>query len=147
MNIRSEEQLRRLDALVGTWSTTIVLLNPDGTEGEVSTAMDIYRWMSNGHFLLHDVDAVIGGQPVQSMEVIAVDPQGTGYVTQSYDADGSINNFTARLEGLSWQIHGREQRFSGAFSHNGQLLSGRWEQRQTDNWLPLMTVKLRKQAM
>lgn len=139
-------RLHRLDILVGTWDTTITLLAADGSPGAVSTAVDRYDWMANGHFLLHDVDAIIEGQHILSMEVIALADTGTGYATRSYDADGSINDFSAERDGNDWRITGRDQRFAGAFSADGKTLAGRWEQRHGTEWRPLMTVTLVKRS-
>lgn len=142
MNDARQERLRRLDVLVGTWDTTITLLDHDGNTGDVSHATDTYGWMANGHFLLHDVDAEIGGQHILSMEIISLDEANPGYVTRSYDADGSITDFTAELNGDHWRITGRDQRFDGSFSADRGTLTGRWEQRDGSAWHPLMTVRL-----
>jgi hypothetical protein len=136
----------RLNILIGTWDTTITLLNPDGSEGEKSPVTDAYEWSPNGHFLYHDVDATMGGKRMQSLEIIAPREDGR-YQTRSYDADGSINDFTAALDGRAWTIDGEVQRFRGTFSEDGQTLTGGWEQRGDDGgWSPLMTVVLKKRA-
>ena len=57
----ADERLDRLNILAGIWDTTITMLNPDGSEGDVSKATDIYTWLPNGKFLQHDVDADMGG--------------------------------------------------------------------------------------
>jgi hypothetical protein len=141
-----EAQRRRLDILVGTWDTTITPITADGSPGQSSQATDAYAWSANGLFLQHDVDATMDGQRILSMEILAVEP-GTGrYVTRSYDADGSMNDFAAELDGNIWRLIGAQQRFSGAFSPDGQRLAGEWEQRTDAGWRPLMRVALRKRA-
>jgi hypothetical protein len=142
MQKAKQERLRLLDVFVGTWDTTITLLDQDGVEGAISNATDTYGWMANGHFLLHDVDAEIDDQHILSMEIISLDADRPGYVTRSYDADGSINDFTAELNGDRWRIIGRDQRFDGSFSADRHTLTGRWEQRDGGAWHPLMTVRL-----
>ncbi|KQU97310.1 DUF1579 family protein [Devosia sp. Root105] len=142
MQNAKQERLRLLDVFVGTWDTTITLLDQDGTEGAISKATDTYGWMANGHFLLHDVDAEIDGQHILSMEVIALDDSGPGYATRSYDADGSTSDFIAELSGEQWCITGSHQRFDGSFSADRDTLTGRWEQRDGSEWHPLMTVRL-----
>ena len=64
---------RRLSILAGTWDTSITMVEADGTEGGTSKARDIYTWMPNGHFLVHEVDAMMGDQHVQSTEIFGVD--------------------------------------------------------------------------
>lgn len=144
MAIDLEARRRQLDILVGVWDTTITPVQPDGSAGEASLATDAYRWSANGLFLLHDVDANMAGERVQSMEILAVEPDSGRYVTRSYDADGSMNDFLAELDGQNWRLTGEEQRFSGAFSTDYQRLEGEWEQRSGTAWTPLMRVRLRK---
>jgi len=139
------ETHERLNRLAGLWDTTITALNADGSAGAVSMASDIYTWMPNGQFLMHDVDAVMGSERTQSSEIFAVDA--AGHITsRSYDADGSMNDFTATLDGSHYTITGETQRFSGAFSADGQKLEGRWEQHDGANWLPFVSIVLLKKA-
>ena len=144
MAIDLEARRRQLDILVGVWDTTITPLQPDGSPGEATRAIDAYQWSANGLFLQHDVDANRGGERVLSMEILAVEPETGRYVTRSYDADGSMNDFAAELDGQNWRLIGEEQRFSGAFSPDGQRLEGEWEQRGDAGWTRLMHVSLRK---
>jgi len=133
-----------LKALIGAWETTITQLNPDGSDGPVSQASDTYAWSANGMFVEHHVDAAMDGVRLRSLEVIALDPTGQGYVTRSYDPDGTFSDFLAERDGPHWTIIGHVQRFIGSFSPDGATLSGQWEQRTGDHWLPLMSVVLRK---
>jgi hypothetical protein len=138
------ERHKRLNVLAGVWDTTITTLNSDGSEGGASKATDTYKWMPNGFFLLHDVDAIMGGRNVQSLEILAVDQNSENFVSRSYDADGSINDFTSRIEGRAYTISGRSQRFAGEFSEDGKTLTGQWEQFDNDRWSPLIKITLRK---
>ena len=144
MPIDLEAQRRQLDILVGVWDTTITPIEQDGSLGEPMPAVDAYRWSANGLFLQHNVDAQMGGQRMQSMEILAVEPETGRYVTRSYDADGSMNDFVAELDGREWRLSGQAQRFSGAFSPDGQRLDGEWEQRGDAGWSRLLRVSLRK---
>ena len=126
---------------MGVWDTTITPLLPDGSPGAPSRATDAYKWSAIGLFLQHDVDANMAGERVLSMEILAVEPDSGRYVTRSYDADGSMNDFVAELDGQNWRLTGEEQRFSGAF---GQRLEGEWKQRSDAGWTRLMRISLRK---
>lgn len=133
----------RLDRLSGVWDTVITPAEPGGPEG---TATDNYHWIWGGHFLMHEVDAVIGGQRLCSLEVFAVAGDGS-YVSRSYDADGTINDFTAALDDDGLRITGARQRFAGQFGDGGRSLSGEWEALTAGgDWAPLMRVALRKRA-
>lgn len=145
MTENAADQARdRLDILAGVWDTTITMLDPEGNEGAVSKAVDRYDWMPGGFFLRHDVDAEMEGQLLQSMEIIALARDGEGYQTRSYDPDGTINDFSARLDGRQWRIVGAVQRFAGVFSADGAELSGEWEQKGGETWRRLMRVDLKK---
>lgn len=140
-----DSRLDRLNVLIGKWGTTITLLNPGGGDGDVTRATDIYTWSANGKFVQHDVDADMGSGRVQSLEVIALASSGEGYVSRSYDPDGTFSDFVCALDGRSWSIIGAMQRFSGLFSEDGSLLSGKWEQNDgAGQWTPLMKVVLQK---
>ena len=135
---------RRLNVLAGAWETTITMLNPDGTAGDVSRASDIYTWMPNGHFLVHDVDAMMGPQRVQSTEIFGVDAASGTFFSRSYDPDGSTNDFTSSIDGLDYTITGKVQQFAGRFSEDGRLLTGEWKQGLGDSWTPFVRITLQK---
>lgn len=140
------EHHARLNRLAGAWDTTIVMLDPDGKAGAVSRASDIYTWMPNGHFLVHDVDAEMAGETIQSTEIFGVDAATGDFFSRSYDADGGVNDFTARIDGDQFSIHGQVQRFTGAFSADGKTLEGEWRQLSDGNWRPFVRITLVRRA-
>lgn len=141
MAIDLDARRRQLDILVGVWDTTIIPV-----DDEPCKATDTYAWSGNGLFLQHDVDARMGSERMRSLEIIAVDPSDGHYLTRSYDADGTMNDFRAELDGRHWRLIGQQQRFSGVFSAGGEMLEGDWEQFGNEGWKPLMRVTLRKRA-
>lgn len=140
------EHHRRLNILAGAWDTTITMLGPDGSAGETSSASDIYTWMPNGHFLVHDVDAMMGEHRVQSTEIFGVDAASGAFFSRSYDPDGSTNDFISRIDGLDYTIDGEIQRFAGHFSEDGNTLRGEWKQLAGDEWTPFVRIELRKRT-
>jgi hypothetical protein len=138
------EHHRRLNVLAGAWDTTITMLKPDGTAGDASQASDIYTWMPNGHFLVHDVDAMMGEQRVQSTEIFGIDAASGEFFSRSYDPDGNTNDFTSRIDGLNYTINGKIQRFAGHFSEDGRRLTGEWKQLIGDEWKPFVRIMLEK---
>lgn len=135
---------RRLDILNGSWQTTITALEPDGSEGATSQASDIYSWLPNGHFLMHEVDAMMGSQRVQSVEIIGINATSDEFSSRSYDPDGSTNDFVSRIDGCDYVIDGEVQRFDGRFSDDGLQLTGTWVQLIDGHWRPLVRVVLDK---
>ena len=140
------ERLETLNALIGSWKTTITMLDADGRPQSTTHATDIYRWSPSNTFVLHDVDAMMEGAQVQSLEIIALDPTSSGYAARAYEADGSFADYHAELIGRRWSITGETLRFRGEFSDSGQVLSGQWHRREGNVWIAMMTVKLLKQT-
>lgn len=139
-------QHERLDVLAGVWRTRIAMLDETETEIEHFAATDTYRWMPGRHFLLHDVDAMMTGQPVKSLEIIAANRESGQYTTRNYDNSGVVSDYAAALDGRNWSIDGEAERFRGSLSEDMQTLSGRWERRAGDMWLPWMNVILTREA-
>lgn len=135
----------RLDVLAGVWRTRIAVLDETENEIEHFAAIDTYRWMPGRHFLLHDVDAVMAGQQVKSLEIIGADKASGQYTTRNYDNSGAISDYVAALEARNWSIDGKTERFRGSLSADLRSLSGRWERREGDTWLPWMNVTLTRQ--
>jgi len=140
------EHHSRLNILAGAWDTSITMIEADGTEGGTSQASDIYAWMPNGHFLVHDVDAMMGDQHVQSTEIFGVDRASGEFFSRSYDPDGSTNDFVSKIEGLDYTITGKVQRFTGHFGDDGRMLQGEWRQLQGDDWRPFVRIVLKKRS-
>lgn len=138
------EHHRRLDVLNGAWQSTITALEPDGSAGITSQASDTYSWLPNGHFLMHEVDAMMGSQRVQSVEMIGINTASGEFFSRSYDPDGSTNDFVSRIDGHSYTIDGGRQRFVGRFSDDGSQLTGEWTQLDGDQWIPFVRIVLEK---
>lgn len=139
-------QHERLDVLAGVWRTRIAMLDETEAEIEHFAATDTYRWMPGRHFLLHDVDAMMAGEPVKSLEIIAADRVSGQYTTRNYDNSGVISDYAAALDGRNWSIDGESERFRGSLSEDMRTLSGRWERRAGDTWLAWMNVTLTRQS-
>jgi len=62
---------------------------------------------------------------------------------QSYDSLGTASRYEGRLHGREWTITGEAERFAGAFSEDGERLTGTWE-RSADgtNWEGWMDITL-----
>lgn len=140
-------ELRALIPFIGTWDTAITELHPDGRPGDISTAVDTYRWVPGGQFLLHEVDATIQGQRRQSLEIFARSPDGVGYVSRSYEADGTFGDYQVLLADEVWKIDGDLFRFNGQFEPGFHRLSGIWDAKGERGWTAAMRVSLVKRPM
>ena len=138
---------RALGVLAGKWITQGTIRATEHAASSEMRAIDRYEWLPGGFFMLHKVDALIGGTVSQSIEVIGYDAKQACYVRRSYDNQGASDGFTARLKGRAWSIDGEKVRFRGAFDAGGSVLAGTWDQRSSEGrWSPWMEIELRKVA-
>jgi hypothetical protein len=88
---------------------------------------------------------MLGSERKRSTEIIGFDEQQNHYPMRYFDDKGGSGLMHGRLQNETWTIEGDNIRFSGGFSEDGQLLSGKWEQ-STDgkNWSHLMDISLVK---
>ncbi|MFF8956625.1 hypothetical protein [Streptomyces sp. NPDC014894] len=122
---RPDEQLRRLDRLIGTWRVT------GGAEGTV-----VYRWAEGGFFLVQDVELEQHGERVAGFEVIGrenpfgAEEPGADIRSRFYDNQGHTFDYVYESEGESLTIWGGEKGspafYRGVFSPDGDTLSGAW---------------------
>lgn len=138
-------KLQALNIFVGKWITRGTVHAAGGKPSSEMRAVDAYEWLPGEFFMLHHVDANMGGMVAHSIDVMGYDAERGCYVTRSYDDQGLSAEFTARLDGHRWEIDGDTMRFRGAFSDGGATLSGTWEQTgDGGKWLPWIDIKLRK---
>ena len=136
---------RGLGIFAGKWITQGTIRATEGAASAEMRAVDQYEWLPGGFFMLHKVDALIGGFVSQSIEVIGYDAAQACFVTRSYDCQGTSDGFTAHLKGSAWSIDGENVRFKGAFDARGLVLAGTWEQRSGQGrWSQWMDIELRK---
>jgi Protein of unknown function (DUF1579) len=63
------------------------------------TGTDIYEWLPGGFFLVHDVDVMIGEQPVKALELIGeYDPATDAFLARAYDNLGNITLMCAEVD-------------------------------------------------
>ena len=89
-----------LDIFEGYWDTRVTIIGDRTDFG----ATDIYEWMPGGFFMLHNVEAQMGGQEVRTLEVIGAHPQTDGYLSWSFDNAGGAATYTAALRGRNSRI-------------------------------------------
>ena len=111
----------------------------DGPAGTVS-AVETFDWLEGEKFLVHRLDGRLGEEPIACVEVIGLDPSGSGYVAHSFYNDGNTNVWRMSQRGDAWL-------YSGSWSLGGQALkvrcrlafddpdtmSGQWEYSEGGN--------------
>ena len=143
--IKPTAEHRALGVLAGKWITQGTIRASSKAAASEMRVIDRYEWLPGEFFMLHKVDALIGGKASRSIEVIGFDAEQGCYVSRSYDDQGGSDEFTAYLKNRAWAIDGSKVRFRGAFDASGTVLAGIWEQRSDGNqWKPWMDIELRK---
>ena len=149
MGRSSDTPLDRLEALVGRWKTEGWTRATGGVPAEEIDAIDTYEWLVEGVALLHRVDARVGDLKVDGAEIIGYDPERARYVTQYFGSDGPTAyeaDLSEEGERPLWTLRSPDTRFSGEFSDDGDVITGRW-QRLLDGstWTDWMDITLTKQ--
>ena len=143
-NIFPSSKHKLLDAFVGKWSTEgQIHESPLCPAGKIQ-GTDTYEWFPGGFFLLHHVDVRMGEQQTKVVEIIGYDTSGKTYPMHSFDNQGNHAVMQARVEGNTWTFIGESMRFTGAFSTDGNTITGKWELFNDGKWLHWMDVKLTK---
>lgn len=85
-----------LAAIAGRWHATGTVLD----EPPVSiTGTDTYTVLPGGHFLLHEVDVTVGGQSVETIEMIGErEPGGAAMLARSYDSSGWVTVMRLQID-------------------------------------------------
>jgi hypothetical protein len=145
----SDAALERLEVLIGRWKTAGQTIDASGAPPDEIDAIDTYERLPGGA-LLHLVDARVGDQKVEGAELIGHDPDRNTYASQSFGTDGLTAyeaSLTEESEGLTWRMQSKTTRFTGRFSDDGNVITGRWElQGENGDWQPWMDITLTRQA-
>ena len=84
----SNEVDKRLHVIAGRWETSGYVI---GEPRIPVVGTDIYELLAGGHFVVHHVDATVGGRPVRAIEVIGEPDSGSGgYLARSFDSEGNV---------------------------------------------------------
>lgn len=140
-------EMRRLEAFAGRWTTEGEIRGTADAPAVRFTAVDTYEWMPGGFFLLHHVDARMGGGELKALEVIGYDAATGTYPMRSFDSLGNTGTHQASVRDGVWTFQGDAERFTGRFSADGGTITGLWE-RSDDGatWVPWMDVTLTRDA-
>lgn len=136
--------LKRLDAFVGTWKTEGEIKATQTTPVIPIQGTDSYEWLPGGWFLLHRVDVRMGDEQIDSVEIIGYDPSTGKYPMHYFGHQGSTGVMHASVEENTWKFIGETERFTGSINEYGDIITGKWERRDGDDWVDWMDIKLTK---
>lgn len=136
--------LKRLHPFEGTWKTQGEIFATDSSPALTIEGTDIYEWLPGGYFLIHRVDVRMGGEQIDSIEIIGYDDSNDTYPMHYFGYQGSKGVMVAVCNSNTWVFTGETERFTGSFNETGNILSGRWEQLRNSEWIDWMNIKLTK---
>lgn len=136
--------LKHLDAFVGRWKTEGKIIATDDNPAVPIEGTDTYEWLPGGYFLIHRVDVRMGDKQIDSTEIIGYDPSTGKYPMYYFAHQGSRGVMYASFEDNIWMFTGETERFTGSFNKSGDIITGKWERLDADDWVDWMDMKLTK---
>ncbi len=128
-----------LKPLIGRWSTTITMITSAEEAGKTYRAIDTYRWMPGEKVLVHEVEARMGDDTINSLEIYT-EADGE-IVSRSFDSSGEITDYAAAMKEGGWTVLGNTERFKSTSVANDRI-EGLWERRLDGDWTDWMKVRL-----
>jgi hypothetical protein len=95
------------------------------------------RWHTGEFFLIQDERAMTGPNPFDTISIMGVDAQSSGYFMRSFENHGFYRHYDVAVNGREWTITGKSERALIVFSPDGRTQTIRWEWRPDEAWLPL----------
>jgi hypothetical protein len=129
--------LERLNPFVGEWDLEVSLPSPGG---DGIRARAVFEWALDGRFLVQRVEISIPEAP-NSIAIIGPDPRGDAYAQHYFDSRGVVRVYAMTFEDGVWTLLRDSpdfsdlnfwQRYTGAFSADGNTIDGGWESSHDD---------------
>jgi Protein of unknown function (DUF1579) len=136
-------ETKRLEVLVGRWSSEGQTLPGPSEPASRITGTDTYEWLAGGFFLVHHVDVRMGGEQVQVLELIGpYDPSDRSYPMRSFDNQGTFATMTARVRADgAWTFTGASERATLTIGEDGATMTARWERSDGTGWRHWMDMR------
>ena len=116
--------LGRLEKLVGTWELTGRTLS---SKEDNITGWTTFEWMPGGFFLQAVGEINFKGFIMQSLEVIAYDPERKTFPSSVYSSmSGTVLSYEWDVQGNIVIHSGLGATYTGTFSEDGNMLIGGW---------------------
>jgi hypothetical protein len=140
-----DEHMGPLRPLIGHWRTSGVVLGEGegGAETGTISGTDTYRWLPGGHWIVHEVDVLIGDERTQALELIGGRDEVTGgWQMHAFDVgdDPGRMSLSVQDEGLLL-LQGEGVRSWFRPTAGPDLMTTRWERDAGGTWLPWMDMR------
>lgn len=142
-----EDGRRRLEALIGRWSTEGETVDGPSEPPARIAGTDTYEWLGGGFFVVHRVDVRFGDEQVEAIEVIGYDAASGTYPTHAFDSRGGATTYQMRERDGTWTITGETERSTLAPAGDGATMHASWERSDDGRtWRPWMEIRLARTA-
>ena len=141
MTGNGSQALARLGVFVGEWIVEASFPGgrpaPSGARGEGPRARSRFEWALDGQFLLQRTEVPVPEVP-DSLTIVSADPQTGAYTQHYYDSRGVVRLYAMTFADGVWTLTREspdfspldfQQRFTGTFSQDGNIISGAWNKR------------------
>ena len=116
--------LGRLEKLIGTWELKGRTLS---SKEDNITGWTTFEWMPGGFFLKAVGEITFHGSCMQSLEIIAYDPERKTFPASVYSSmSGTILSYEWDVQDNTVIHKGLGATYTGTFSEDGNLLIGGW---------------------
>jgi hypothetical protein len=146
MNQKSETEIKKLEFIIGKWNTQGTIRATDTSQELKINGTDTYEYVSNGFFILHTVNVMMGSESVESIEIIGFDETIQKYQMQSFDNSGNITFMNGAFNDKNaFLLIGEKQRATLTVNIAFSEMKAYWEQSEDGiNWIPWMDITFSK---
>lgn len=137
------EHLEPLLPIIGRWRTSGTILDENGDAAAAVAGTDTYRWLPGGHWVVHEVDVMMGDERTQVLELIGGhDPATGGWQMHAFDTADSPGAMSLTLAdpGL-FLLQGDGVRSWFRPTAGPGFMTTRWERTWEENWIPWIDMR------
>jgi hypothetical protein len=127
-----QQELERLEALIGEWSIEVSL--PGAPPGDIGARVS-FEWMPGKQFVVQRWEVPVTDAP-DGLAIIGLDGGGPGYLQHYFDSRGVARVYKMSFGDGVWELWRDaadfspldfSQRYTGTFTDDGQAIEGGWE--------------------
>lgn len=137
------EHLRPLEPLIGRWRSSGITLAEDGSVTGDIKGTDTYTWLPGGHWVVHEVDVMMGEEHTQVLELIGGhDEASGGWQMHAFDAADSPGKMSLTLhEPGVLLLQGDGVRSWFRPEAGPDHMTALWEREVNDQWVRWMRMR------
>jgi hypothetical protein len=142
------EHLRPLEPIIGRWRTSGTILDVDGSVVGEITGTDVYTWLPGGHWVVHEVDVMMGDEPTRALELIGGhDEASGGWQMHAFDVADSPGRMSLTMpEPGLLLLRGEGVRSWFRPQAGPEHMTTLWEREVDGEWIPWMRMRFDRES-